>query len=148
MSAAFDPTAFENSVTSEASSTSVTPIPAGEQNSIIEDYKFVPYTNGKTGESGVRCDISYSILDDTGAIQAHIGRPPRLTKGNFVDLDANGGFDFSKGKNVWLGKIREALGQNVPGQPWSFPMLKGQAIRLILSVDGEYNNIKGWGKPV
>jgi hypothetical protein len=33
---------------------------------------------------------------------------------------------MGKGKNVGLGKLREALGLNTPGEPFSFSMITGR----------------------
>lgn len=43
----------------------------------------------------------------------------------WLDLKAEGGLDFGSGKNIFLGKLREATGQNRPG-PWRAGMLVGQ----------------------
>lgn len=152
---AFDPAAFEASAgtTDRPLDTARIPVPAGEHNALIKDYSFRSYTNKKTNEQGVSMDITYDLIDDTGAIAQKIGRPPTVTHGYFVDLDAHGSFDWGKGKNVWLGKIREAIGQNVPGQSWGFPMMKGQPIKIVViedpATDGSdaiYNRVKGVGR--
>ena len=39
---------------------------------------------------------------------------------------------MGKGKNVALGRLREALGQNTPGKPWSFGMLVGQVAKVAV----------------
>ncbi|MGH2638967.1 MAG: hypothetical protein ACRDF4_06765, partial [Rhabdochlamydiaceae bacterium] len=43
----------------------------------------------------------------------------------FLELTSSGAIDFGKGKNVGLGRLREALGQNKIGKPWSFNMIRG-----------------------
>lgn len=151
MSSAFDPAAFE-AVSTETLSTSVTPIPAGEHNAQIEDYKFSPGTSKKDGKSYMALDITYRFFDDNGALTMLLGREPKLTKSIFLDVSPQGGLDMSKGKNISLGKIREALGQNVPGQPWALPMIKGGALKLLITEepskdsDAIYNGIKAWGR--
>jgi hypothetical protein len=156
-SSAFDPTAFEAQTSNESLSTSVTPVPENTYPALIKDYKFREYTNSKTQEKGVSCDISYTIIDDTGALRELLGRDPIVTHGYFCDtvMDPNTGkqvLDFGKGKNVWLGKIREAIGQNVPGQPWSLPMIKGAPILIVVIQDPSktnddiYNRVKSVGK--
>ena len=42
-----------------------------------------------------------------------------------LDLAATGGLDMSEGKNVALGRLREALGLNDPSQSFSFHQLPG-----------------------
>ena len=43
----------------------------------------------------------------------------------FLDIDGSGALAFGANKNVKLGKLREALGQNNPGQSWNIQMLAG-----------------------
>lgn len=53
---------------------------------------------------------------------------PRIRQTLWLDQDSNGGLDMGKGKNVQLGRLRDALGQNDPSRPWQFAMLiDGQA---------------------
>lgn len=153
MTSAFDPSAFE-AMSNETLSTSVMPIPAGEYNAQITDYKFRPGESKKDKRAFLMLDITYSLIDDTGALRQLLGREPRLTKGIFLDQNPNGGgLDMSKGKNVQLGRIREACGQNVPGQPWALSMLKGQVLRLNIieepspdNPDDVFNGIKSFGR--
>lgn len=148
---AFDPTAFE-AVSTEPLSTSVTPIPKGEHAVQIEDYKFSPGTSRKDGKSYMALDITYRFFDDDGSLAQLLGREPKLTKAIFLDVSPQGGLDMTKGKNIQLGKIREALNQNIPGQPWSLPMIKGQPLRILVTEDpapdsdAVYNSIKAWGR--
>jgi hypothetical protein len=155
---AFDPSAFEAQLLDAPLSTSVIPIPADDYMATIRDYKFREYTNSKTQEKGVSCDVTYDIIDDNGALAERIGRPPAVTHGYFCDtkVDAEGKtvLDFAKGKNVWLGKIREAIGQNVPGMAWALPMMKGQPIKIVViedpskTSDDIYNRVKSVGRPI
>lgn len=154
---AFDPVAFEAQLSDVALSTSVIPIPENTYRATIKEYKFREYTNSKTQEKGVSCDVSFSIIDDTGMLRELLGRDPVVTHGYFCDttLDPSTGkqiLDYAKGKNVWLGKLREAVGQNIPGQPWSLPQLKGQALTIVVvqdpskTSDDIYNRVKSVGR--
>lgn len=154
MTSVFDPAAFEQSATSsDANSTSITPVPEGPRNAVIEDYKFRSIESEKRpGESFIMCDVQFAIIDDTGELEAAIGRPPKVTQGYFVDTDKNGAMDMSKGKNVWLGKLREAINQNTPGVPWSIAMIKGQPCQIVVTQepskkdDAIYNRVKTVGR--
>jgi hypothetical protein len=68
--------------------------------------------------------------------QFYDGKPVKVRhKGIFLDLTDSGGLDFSKGKNVDLGRLQEAVGQlNMPG--WTFKHLEG-AGPLMVKVDHE-----------
>jgi hypothetical protein len=52
-----------------------------------------------------------------------------------------GYIDFAKGKNVKLGRLREAVHQNEPGVPWNIRMLAGQ--QAIVHVEHEMNKNNG-----
>jgi hypothetical protein len=47
-----------------------------------------------------------------------------------LDLDPNGGLDMAEGKNVGLGRLREALGLNDPTESFSFNMLPGRMAKV------------------
>lgn len=153
---AFDPAAYEQAVTEDSSSTTLTPIPAGEYLANIKGTKFRTITQKKSGEESLMFDVQFAILDDTGALKERIGRDPIVTHGYFVDTvlgpDGKAQIDFNKGKNVWLGRLREALGQNVPGMRWSFPMLLNQVCRITViedpakDSDDIYNRVKSVGR--
>lgn len=134
----FDAAAFLESTTNEAGATSVTPIPAGTYNAMIEDIKPRTFVNSKTQETGYLLDVSYKILDDDGSLREAISREPKLTHGYFMDI-VDGKFDFAKGKNVQIHRVRDAVGQNVPGQPWMPGNLKGQALQIVVIEDPDKN---------
>lgn len=65
--------------------------------------------------------------------QAELGRETATRNYSVsLDLTEQGNLDYGKGKNIGLGRLREAVGQNVPGQAWSPMMLKGQVIRVSI----------------
>lgn len=51
----------------------------------------------------------------------------------WLDLTASGNLDLGRGKNVGLGKLRTALGQNDPSEPWGFGHIVGQVAKLRTS---------------
>lgn len=152
----FDESAFLSQTTTEEGSTRITPVPAGTYLAIINDVKPRPWSSEKTGKSGVSLDVTYDIIDDGGALEAQIGRPPRVSHGYFCDLvPGTHQFDFSTGKNVQLNRVREAAGQNIAGQAWSPMMLKGAGpVQIVVSQDPSkddpkdiYNRVKAVGRP-
>ena len=50
----------------------------------------------------------------------------------FLDMDENGDLELGKGKNVDLGRLREALGQNTGGN-WSPSQLVGSSATIHVS---------------
>jgi hypothetical protein len=75
--------------------------------------------------SGLALDIQWEIQDE--AVKSFCGRDKIICKqGIMLDLTDSGELDMGKGKNVGLGKLREALGLNTPGEPFSFSMITGR----------------------
>lgn len=62
------------------------------------------------------------------------GRDENTIRQNvWLDLNANGNLDMGRGKNVGLGKLRTALNQNDPTEPWSFGHIVGQVAKIRTS---------------
>jgi hypothetical protein len=75
--------------------------------------------------SGLALDIQWEIQDES--VKSFCGRDKIICKqGIMLDLTDSGELDMGKGKNVGLGKLREALGLNTPGEPFSFSMITGR----------------------
>ena len=119
----FDPSIFEQQQYTEASDTKYVTVPAAEYPAVIKSHKF-------------RQEKGYTILDlvwavdDQGARDATGMKEPTVRQSIFLDMTPNGGLDFGKGKNVKLGRLREATGLNQPGQAFSFNMLDGRPARI------------------
>jgi hypothetical protein len=149
MASAFDPDAFAASTTSEKSETSFAPVPAGEYTAVIEDVII------RSTDYGPVADVVWSI--DDGALKSALGRD-KITVKQGVFLDVTNGpdgpkLDMSKGKNIALGRIREALDMNKEGQSFALNMLKGAgpaSIRVVQKPakdsDEIYANVKSVGK--
>lgn len=107
----FDPEAFLNTDVEGSCATSFAPIPVGEALLVIK--KVEPKSSG-----------DYAILDVTFIVDSEEAREetgqdePTVRVGIFLDIDDNGLLDLGKGKNVQLGRLRAAIGQN-DGSAWS-----------------------------
>lgn len=132
---AFDPDSFMNSQITDANSTQYTPVPEGEFQAAIASV-----TPRTTGTGKALLSIGWKV-DDEEARNATGMAEPTVYQTIWLDISGSGGLDTSKGKNVGLGKLRDALGQNREGQPWSPGMLVGQValIRVGHSIDKRDN---------
>lgn len=131
---AFDAAALLNQTQSEAHSTQVEACPPGEYQSVIQsvDIKDFQYRQGdRAGQTGYRLEVVHLIVDPQ--VEAQLGRQPVVRQSILLDVTPTGGLDTSKGKNVGLGRLREAVGQNRAGMAWSPKMLEGQ--QLVVSVE-------------
>lgn len=127
----FNPDTFLNTEVTEANSTTYIPIPEGEYPALVKTIKPRSTTSGKS-----ILDVLWGI-DDAEVVRITGNDKPVSRQSIFLDLTDSGGLDFGKGKNVALGKLREAVGQNQSGKPWAPGMLLGQVARVKI-VHREY----------
>jgi hypothetical protein len=139
---AFDPDQFAQQEYAESNDTIFIPADEGEFPAVVKKHAFRHLD--KTDQ--VVLDITWSI--DDAAQRERTGREDvQVRQSIFLDRTEAGGLDFGKGKNVSLGKLREAVGLNVPGQPFRFDMLVGRPavvkIKNRKEGDDTYSDIKG-----
>ena len=136
----FDPDVFLGQSLQGEMSTIYEPCPVGEYPAVCEDLK----ARLQPSKDGM---MEYLIFDlrwriDDQQLMTSLGRNKlNVFQSIFVDRNSDGSLDISKGKNIQLGKLREALGQNTPGQPWAPSMIRGMAARV--KVDHEINKNDG-----
>lgn len=143
----FDPNLFLEQSFSEANSTKSLPVPEGEFAATVKSV--TPRTWAKKDDptvSGLALDVIWSIDDEN--IKAQLDRKEVTVKqGIMLDINDAGNLDMSKGRNVQLGRLREALGLNTPGQAFSFQMIPGRAAKILVKqrVEGEdiFADVKG-----
>lgn len=128
---AFNPDTFMNTEVSDACATSFTPPPEGEVTGSIKIVKPRVLTDGRPV-----FDITW-VIDSEEARQETGMAEPTVRQTLWLDITESGGLDFGKGKNVGLGRLREALNQNQPGKPWAPGMLIGGVakIKIAHSID-------------
>lgn len=132
----FNPQTFMQSTVDEANATEVVLVPEGDYTAVSgpineDSFKDFPITQGpRTGEKFYRMDVVWNINDDNGQLQELLGRPPSVRQGIGLDITKEGSLEMGKGRNVELGLLREALGQNQSGRNWSPVMLGGQLAKI------------------
>lgn len=134
----FDPNTFMEQTIDAELDTQVQLVPEGEYQAMIEpieadkDFRSGTIGEGKKREGETWASFSPRFVIQDSAVQAELGRDKVVCshEGLFLDLDSNGNLDFSKGKNVGLGQLRDAVGQNKPG-PWSFQNLSGAGPLMV-----------------
>jgi len=128
----FDPEAFLDQTIDGANDTKVIPCPAGDFLGIVDSYKVRRWEkkDDKT-VNGVSLDIMW-IVEDENARQ-ETGRDKVLVKQSIgLDITPDNKIDLGKGKNVRLGRLRQALDLNQPNQPFSFHQLKGRMAKITV----------------
>lgn len=123
----FNPDTFLNTEANEANSTEYTPVPEGEFTASIKSIKPRVLSDGRAV-----LDVNW-IVDDEAARQETGMAEPSVRQTLWLDVTDAGGLDFGRGKNVGLGRLREAVGQNQSGKPWAPGMLVGQVAKVKVS---------------
>lgn len=128
----FDPNTFLNQSYDEALDTKVVPPPVGEYLALAEKVDIKPWAARDGSSSGLKLEILWDVQDEN--VKQLLGRDTvRVPQQQMLDLTDTGQLDFSKGKNVGLGRIREALGLNTPGEPFAFSMIQGRMAKVKVS---------------
>lgn len=146
MTSMFDPDAFMNTQFTEANETRFKTVPEGEYPANIDKVEANTWQSRDGSKSGLRLDVTWKI-DDPAAAEATGVANPTVRQGIMLDMTEAGGLATGPGRNINLGRLREAVGQNKPGQPWQPSMLVGQPARIKVShrpYEGEiYAEVKG-----
>lgn len=130
----FDPQAFLDTQTTEANDTRVIPCPIGEWQGTaanVEIKSGITKQGERAGEPWTKLNVKWEIVG-TEANQAVERDKITVTQGIMLDLTPQGGLDVGRGKNTQLGRLREAVGLNTPGQPFSFRMIIGRSAKLAV----------------
>lgn len=147
---AFDPQAFLDSSVTEANDTKVIPVPIGEYLGVIDKLAPRQWTSKDGSQSGLALDITWIVEDED--VKQFLGRDTvNVKQGLMLDVLPSGQLDMSKGKNIGLGRLREAVGLNTPGQAFSFQQLPGQMAKISVKhrlVDEDtFAEVKSVAKP-
>ncbi len=128
----FDPEAFLGETINDSFSTKFPTVPEGNYTSIIDKIA-VKEVVTERGRVPV-LEVFHNLLEDQ--LKADLGMEKIVVRQSiFLDLDGAGKLDVSEYKNVRLGRLRDAVGQNVPGEPWGYRMLEGAGPLLIAVIE-------------
>jgi len=99
--------------------TEFTPIPEAEYQALIKEIK-----PGTTPKGSAFMEVIW-IVDDASVRELLGMDEPTSRQTVWLDFTEAGALEFGKNKNVGLGRLRDALGQNT-GAPWKPTDLLGQ----------------------
>jgi hypothetical protein len=129
---AFDAQSFLDTAVAGINDTKVIPVPVGEYMGIIEKVTPRQWQSKDGSQTGISLDVIWLVEDS--AVKEYLGRDTVTAKqGIMLDLTPQGGLDMSKGKNVGLGRLREAVGKNNADEQFSFSMLTGLAAKVNIT---------------
>jgi hypothetical protein len=104
------------------------PCPPGDFKAIIDDVSVRRGTSGN-GNTWTMLIITWEVLDDEPKQATGLERV-LVRQSFFLQLNEDGGLARGVNKNVRLGKVRDAVGQN-SGESWSPLMLKGAGPAIV-----------------
>jgi hypothetical protein len=134
-----------------ATSTDYTPVPEGVYRAIIRKVDIRRNTSKASGEAFTSLDLSCEVDDEVARTVTGMDHP--TVRGSMIlELNSDGGLDFGKGRNVRLGRLREAVDLNDERKPFSFRMLVDRQVKVDvrhrLAESGEvYAEVKAFAKP-
>lgn len=146
----FDADSFLNASIQGSNSTKTIPVPMGEYTGVIEKIEPRQWQSKDGTKTGISLDVQW-LIEDQG-VKEFLGRDTVTCKqGIMLDTTPEGGLDMAPGKNVGLGRLREAVGQNDPAKPFSFHNLPGQMAKVNVkhrtTDDGDtFAEVKGVAK--
>lgn len=113
--------------------TKVVPIPVNEYRAALKEVKARTWkSKDDPTNTGVALDLFW-VIDDPELAET-LGRKELLVKqGIMLDVDDNGRLLVEKGKNIGLGRLREALNMNDPKKPFSFNQLPGNVAKVLVT---------------
>lgn len=129
--AEFNAESFLHTQYTEENSTVRLPLIEGEYRGLITKVAAAMTKNGTP-----KLDVSWEI--DHAELADEVGRDKTTIRQTvWLDFNDAGNLDFGSGKNLQLGRLREAVGQNVAGDPWSPKNLEGEmaTVRVKHRVD-------------
>jgi hypothetical protein len=133
MTSIFDSATFLDATTTEAL-VKRPPVPAGTE--------LIGILGEPKGRAGEKDGKSWTAVDFP--VEVDLSAYPDIAKlvntqtvlfklGIMLDTNEGGMIDWSTGKNGRLRKVREALGMNVAGQPFSIRAMQGRPIRFVVT---------------
>ena len=126
----FDPNQFLDMQVEGSNDTKTIPVPAGEFTAIAEKVECRAWQSKKDpSKSGLTLEVHWNI--DDNSVKELIGRDKvTVRQGVMLDLTDSGSLDMGKGRNIGLGRLREALDLNQAGSPFAFSMIPGRMAKV------------------
>jgi len=124
----FDPTIFEETVIENANEENYTPVPEGDYEGYIEDFRFK-----HPREDVTFLDVTWVIPDEKLAKDLSTEQVT-VRQSIFLELTSDGkSLAFGSNKNVQLGRFRKSLGMNEKGKAFQWGALRGVTAKLAVT---------------
>jgi hypothetical protein len=126
----FDPNTFLDMQVNEANDTHTVPVPEGEYLALVKEIKSRQWVKkDDPSVSGIVLDITWDLQDE--GLKALLERKVITVRQSvMLDITDSGVLDMGKGRNIGLGRLREAVNLNIPGTAFSFNQLPGRMAKV------------------
>jgi hypothetical protein len=147
----FDPDLFLQQTVDKPLETEFTLVPTGEYLAAIDDFDkdameqidFTYKKGDRAGQPGTMYKLTLPFVINDDKVKQELDRDKvTISKQLILDLDDNGKLSEGKNKNVELGRIRDAVGQN-DGSPWSIAQLRGAGPLMVRVTHVEFERRDG-----
>jgi hypothetical protein len=147
----FDPETFLQQTVDHPLETEFVLIPTGEYLASIDDFdkdaveqiNFTYKQGPRAGQPGIMTKLTLPFVIDNDDVKKELGRDKVVVTRQFIlDLDDNGHLADGKNKNVELGRLRDAVGQN-DGSPWTIANLRGVGPLMVRVIHREFTRSDG-----
>jgi hypothetical protein len=148
----FDPEQFMRQVVDAPLETEFTMVPQGEYLAAIDDFDrdaiepidFTYKRGPNAGSPGRMFKLTLPFIINDEAVKRELGRDKVVvTKQIILDVDDKDGLAVGTNKNIELGRIRDAVGQNKNGAPWSILDLRGAGPVMVKVAHIEFDRKDG-----
>ena len=134
--AAFDPAKFLSATIVGANSTESIPVPVGEYPAVLDTIKADTWKSKDGTKSGHKLELHWNIPD--AALREHVKRDQVVVRQSIMldlVLDGSGNpvIDTAEGKNIGIGRLRDALGRNNAGEEFNLNSLIGQYAKVSVT---------------
>jgi len=144
----FDAQSLLNATYTDANATKLIPAPVGDYVGLCTKVDVKSGTSRNSGEPWTRLEL---YLESEDPKLEQVGMKKKTFRADTIlELTPMGTIDTGPGKNVTLGRWREAAGLNREGQPFSLGMFQGQMFKFTVSHEPDakdpeviYERVKG-----
>lgn len=128
----FNAEQFLGTTSETAGQTRFTPIPVGEWPGQCTKCEARQFTSEKNGQTYTVLEYTWEVTEDS-VKQATQSEHPSVRQTVFVELSPQGAIVWGTNKNIQLGRLRAAVGQNRDGRAWAPTHVVGQMAKLKVS---------------
>lgn len=154
---AFNPQALLKAAVTGKTSTKMVAAPAGDYVGVLTkvDVGAQVIKNGeRAGETFYKAVYTVDVDGDPKLDAAGLSPKRKFRIECLLDITPNGGLDMGLGKNVALGRLREAVDQNWDNQEWDMGMPIGRPVKFTVfhepdpkDAENIFERIKGVRSP-